>query len=270
MMSQMIDSQDSSISSIESSIFAEDIVVFLKKNLQFKEVCRQVLYQRIINQAAEFRNLIVSSEDIQAEADRQRRDFRLEKASDTLAWLNEQMITPDDWENGIRDRLITQKLKTALFAQEVDVFFAQNRLDFEQILLYQIIVPYEQLAQEIFYQIEEREISFYEAAHLYDIDERRRYHCGYEGKLYRWTLKPEMAAVIFAAQAGELIPPIQDEQGYHLLIVEEFIPATLTEETRQEIQQRMFQDWLVSELNYVLHSGTSPETANHHQEHPIS
>jgi parvulin-like peptidyl-prolyl isomerase len=257
----MIDSVESFISSVDSSISSEEIVLFLKKNLQFREICRQVLCQRIIDQAAYSRNLIVTPEEVQAEADRLRRDLKLEKAADTLAWLTEQMITVDDWEGGISDRLLTQKLKADLFTKEVDVFFAQNRLDFEQILLYQIIVPYEKLAQELFYQIEEREISFYEAAHLYDIDERRRHQCGYEGKLYRWTLKPEMAAVIFAADAGELIQPIQDEQGYHLLMVEEFISATLTEEIRQDIQQRLFQEWLVGELNYVLHSGTASEAS---------
>jgi parvulin-like peptidyl-prolyl isomerase len=257
----MVDSVALSLDPIDPSISAEDIVALLKKNVQFRETCQQVLCQRIIDQAAQARNIVVTPEEIQAEADRQRHDLQLEKAADTLAWLTEQMITVDDWESGLRDRLLTQKLQAALFAKDVDGFFAQNRLDFEQILLYQIIVPYEQLAQEIFYQIEEREISFYEAAHLYDIDERRRYQCGYEGKLYRWTLKPELAAVIFAAEAKQLIQPIHDEQGYHLLVVEEFIPALLTEQIRQDIQGRMFQDWLAGELNYVLH-GPNPQIAS--------
>jgi parvulin-like peptidyl-prolyl isomerase len=258
----MIDSVELSIPSIESSISPEEILFFLKKNLQFREVCRQVLSQRIIDHAASARELRVNPEELQAEADRLRRDLQLEKAADTVTWLTEQMITVEEWESGIRDRLLTQKLQESLFGQEVEGFFAQNRLDYEQILLYQIIVPYEKLAQEIFYQIEEREISFYEAAHLYDVDERRRYQCGYEGKLYRWTLKPEMAAVIFAAEPGQLIQPIQDDQGFHLMIVEEFIPATLTESTRQEIQQRMFQDWLAGELNYVIHSSDSHEESS--------
>ncbi len=256
----MIDSVETSISSIETSISSEEILFFLKKNLQFREICQQILSQRIIDQAAQDRNLIVTPEEIQAEADRLRRDLKLEKSADTLAWLTDQMITVDEWERGLYDRLLTQKLQNTIFSKEVEGFFAQNRLDFEQIVLYQIVVPYAQLAQEIFYQIEEREISFYEAAHLYDVDERRRYHCGYEGKLYRWTLKPEMAAIIFAAEPRQLIQPIQDDEGYHLLIVEEFIAATLNEQTRQEIQQRMFQEWLAGELNYVLHSRSNQES----------
>jgi len=242
---------------VEASVELDDIVSFLKRDIQFKEVCHKILYQRVINQAAQERGLIVTPEEIQAEANQLRREKRLEKAYDTLVWLADQMITADDWEAGICDRLMAKKLAQFLFAKEAEKFFAQNKLDFDQILLYQIIVPYERLAHEIFYQIEEQEISFYEAAHLYDIDERRRQQCGYEGKLYRWSLKPDLAAVVFSAQIGAVIGPLTTEQGYHLLLVEEFIPAELTPERYQDIIDRMFKDWLTSELNYRLHSQTA-------------
>ena len=237
-----------------ASIEPSEIVGFLKKDIQFKEIIQKILEQKIINQAAQERGLIVTPEEIQAEADRLRREKRLEKASETLAWLAEQMITAEDWEAGIRDRRLAEQLAEHIFAKEVEKFFAQNRLDFEQILLYQIIVPYGRLAQEILYQIEEQEISFYEAAHLYDIDEKRRHQCGCEGKLYRWSLKPDIAAVVFSAQPGEVAGPLQTEQGHHLLMVQEFIPAELTSERYQEILGNMFKQWLATELNYMLHN----------------
>ena len=232
----------------------DEIVRWLKKKIQLKEVCQKILYQRIIEQAAQSRGLTVTPEEIQGDADRLRREKRLEKAADTLAWLAAQMITDDDWETGIRDRLLANKLAESLFTQEVEKFYAQNRLDFDQILLYQIIVPNDRIARELLYQIEEEEISFYHAAHLYDIDERRRQQCGYEGKLYRWSLKPDIAAVVFSAQPGQVIGPLQTEQGSHLLVSEEFIPAELTPERYQDILNRMFNEWLASELNYMLHN----------------
>ena len=240
-----------------TSITPDEVINFLKKNMQLKEVCQNILYQRVTEQAAQERSLAVTPEDIQAEAELLRREKRLEKAADTLAWLADQIITADDWEAGIRDRLLAQKLAESLFAKEVEKFFAQNRLDFDQILLYQIIVPDERIARELLYQIEEEEISFYHAAHLYDVDEKRRQQCGYEGKLYRWSLKPDIAAVVFNAQAGQLIGPIQTEQGFHLMATEEFISAELTSETYQNILNRMFKEWLAIELNYVLHNHTS-------------
>ena len=244
------------------NVSPDEVVSFLKKTLQYNEARLGVLQQIIVNRTAAARGIEVDSQEIQSDADRQRRERRLERAAETFTWLSEQQITPEEWEAGIRDRLLAEKLRQELFGGEVERYFVQNRLDFEQIVLYQIIVPYEQLANELFYQIEESEISFFEAAHLYDIDADRRQYCGCEGKLYRWSLKPEIAAVVFAATPGQVIHPIQTEQGFHLLQVEEFIPAQLTPETRQEILQRLFQDWLNSELNYWLNPYNMGEQEN--------
>jgi hypothetical protein len=37
-------------------------------------------------------------------------------------------------------------------------------------------------------------------------------------------------------------------------MVEEFVAAELTPERYQEILDRMFKEWLVSELNYMIYS----------------
>ncbi len=254
----------------KSSIKLEEIVSFLKENLQIKDIYQNILFQRIINSAAQERDLTVTPEEIQLHAERLRHQKHLEKAADTFAWLEDQMITPEDWEAGIRNTLLRKKLAEFLFAKEVEKFFGQNKLNFDQVILYQIIVPYEKLAREIFYQIEEEELSFYLAAHLYDIDEKRRYHCGYEGKRYRWSINAEFAARIFAANPKEVIFPFRTDELYHISMVEKFIPAELTPEVYEEILDKMFDEWLASELNYMLHNsggkedGTEPDSTDNH------
>ena len=239
---------------VKAAVEVKQIVHFLKKEVQFKAVWQKILCQRIINQAAKERNLTITPDEIQVEAEQLRRQRRLEKASDTIDWLTDQMISAEDWEAGICDRLLAKKLSEHLFADQVESYFAQNRSNYEQILLYQIIVPYEPVAFELFYQIEEQEISFYEAAHLYDIDEKRRDYCGCEGKIYRWSLEPDIATAVFSAKPGEVVAPIKTEQGYHLFRVEEFIAAQLTPEVSNKIVQRLFEKWLESELNYLLYN----------------
>ncbi|AFY49425.1 parvulin-like peptidyl-prolyl isomerase [Nostoc sp. PCC 7524] len=235
-------------------IAPEEIVNFLKQEMNFKEVYQKILFNKVIGQVAEERGITVTTEEIEAEANRQRREKRLEKAADTMAWLADQLVTPDDWEIGIRDRLLSQKLAHVLFAEEVEAFFIKNKLDFEQVILYQIIVNSEKLAQEIYYQIEDGEISFYEAAHLYDINYTRRQKCGYEGKIYRFNLQLNIASVVFRSQPQELIGPLQTEQGYHLLMIKELLPAELTPEKYRELLNNMFHKWLDIELNTRLNS----------------
>ena len=149
----------------------EEIINCLKTETQLKEVCTKILSQRIIEKVAEQKDISVNTEEIEIEANRQRREKRLEKASDTIKWLDGQMLALLDWEVGIRNLLLKKKLASTLFGKEVEQFFTQNRSKFEQVILYQLIVKDEKLAQELYYQIEEGEISFYQAARLYDIDE---------------------------------------------------------------------------------------------------
>lgn len=235
------------------SIQPEEIIDVLKQETLFKSVCQKVVHRKVIAQAAIEKGITVTSEEIQAEADNIRYTKRLEKASDTLAWLKEQMIAPDEWEEGIAAQLLAKKLANHLFDKEAEKYFAQTRLDFDQLILYQIVVPYEQLAQEIFYQIEEEELSFYEAAHYYDIDEDRRYRCGYEGRVSRWNIEPEVAAAVFGASVGEVVGPLKTDLGYHLFLVKKIIQAELTPERRQEIIDKLFYEWLASESNYMIH-----------------
>lgn len=240
------------------SIEPEEVIEFLKQEMLLKGICQQISYQKIIDRAARERNIEISPEEIQVEADSIRHQKRLENASDTLGWLEEQMLTPTEWETGIKKRLLAQKLAEHLFASEVEAYFAKNCLDFDRFILYQIVVADRQLAQEIFYQIEEEEISFYQAAHLYNIDEKRRHHCGYEGKISRWNLPPRLAEAIGNAQEGEVIEPIAIEQDrkpeYHLVMVEKFIRAELTPEIHQTIVNRLFKQWLESEFNSLVHN----------------
>ena len=229
----------------------KEIIHCLKTELQLKKVCIKILYQRIIEKTAQQKGISVSTDEIEIEANRQRREKRLEKASDTVRWLEQHMLTPLDWEVGIRNNLLRQKLAITLFGKEVEQFFIQNRCKFEQVVLYQFVVSSEKLAQELYYQIEESEISFYQAARLHDIDENRRYKCGYEGKVYRWAVIPQIAPLVFNASPQQLVGPVKTDYGYHLFMVEHYIPAELTPKRYQEILDNMFQQWLDAELDYT-------------------
>ncbi len=235
---------------IAASPAPDEIVKFLRKNVQYKEVCQQIVYQRIVQKVARDRGICVTSQEIQYEAAQFRQRYRLQQSADTLAWLADQQMTPDDWESGICDRLLVQKLTKTLFNQEVEQYFAKNRFQFDRVVLYQMIFSDEQLAQDVFYQIKNSEISFYEAASRYGRDEQPPC-CDY-AQFYRWMLNPKIAASVFDQQIGQVLEPVEIEQGYHLIKVERILSAELTPELRQELLNQRFQTWLKSELNCVL------------------
>ncbi|AKG23214.1 peptidylprolyl isomerase [Calothrix sp. 336/3] len=226
----------------------EEIINFLKSKFYFRGIHQEIIIQKLIQQTAQAEKIIVTTEEIELEAEKQRREKGLEKVQDTLDWLDRELIHPSDWENSIYHQILAEKLAHILFASEVEKFFVQNRQDFEQVRLYEILLQDAKLAQELYYQLVEKEISFYEAAHIYEIDELRKYQCGYVGKVYRWQLAPELATVVFNALPTHIIEPIKTTAGYHLLMVEEFLNAELTPQRYQEILNHLFQQWLKQEL----------------------
>lgn len=239
---------------LEKIVTPQEIVDFLKSTIQFKSVCHNILSKSIILEHAARTSLSITDSEVQVEVDTFRRQMGLEKASDTLAWLEGESIDPGDWEIGIRDRLLTQKLKEFLFEKDIEKVFYQNRVHYDKVMLYQLIVSSERLAQELFYQIDNQEISFFEAAHSYDIDEERRDRCGYQGLLARSAMTAVLGAAVFGAEAGVLIPPVCTDEGYHLLLPQKFVKANLTDEIRETILEQLFHEWLMSELNHRIQS----------------
>jgi parvulin-like peptidyl-prolyl isomerase len=232
-----------------------EIVDFLGHELQLREVCQKIICQKIIKQAAQARGLNITPEEIRHEADRIRYQEHLENPSATFDWLATQFIRLSEWEQGIQNRLLAQRLAEAMFSHEAEKFFAEHSAEFDQILLYKITVPYERLSQELFYQIEEEEISFYEAAHLYNMDRNCRFYCGYQGIQYRRDLKPDVAEKVFTATEGEVIGPIKvAAEAYDLLLVEALIPAKLTAELHRSLIDQLFHTWLEAELSLHGHS----------------
>jgi parvulin-like peptidyl-prolyl isomerase len=238
---------------IDLQVSPEDIVAFLKQELQYKQIVQGVLYQRVIQATSVDRAIQISPQEIQVMGDQFRMAHALEKVSETIAWLQAQDITVEDWERGIHHRLLAQQLAEDLFASEAERRFAEQRLDYDRVVLYHLEVPYEPLVHELFYQIDEDELSFYEAAHLYDSNPDRRQRCGFEGIVGRWEMPPQFATQIFGAPVQQVTEPLPDKDGYHLFWVEEVISGQLTEEIRQNIIQNAFQTWLESELTYYRH-----------------
>jgi hypothetical protein len=58
--------------------------------------------------------------------------------------------------------LLHQKLADSLFFVAAERYFYEHQADFDQVVLYQIIVPYERVIDDIVYQLRFQELSFYE------------------------------------------------------------------------------------------------------------
>ena len=61
--------------------------------------------------------------------------------------------------------------------------------------------------------------------------------------LQRQEIEPELE-VIFAAQPGDVLQPVQTDKGYAIARVLAFTPARLDEQTVTAIKKILFEEWL--------------------------
>jgi parvulin-like peptidyl-prolyl isomerase len=233
------------------SISQAEIIEQVKLSCQIPTVLESIIFRKIIASAAQEMGIRVETSDLQQAADQIRWVNRLQKAENTWNWLQTHHLSLDDFEVLAQANLLAAKLAQALFGERVAPFFAEHRLDYMQIALYEIILADEDLAIELFYAIEEQEISFREVAEQYIPEPELRRTGGYRGVVSRTSLAPELSAAIFSVTPPQLLKPIATSKGIHLIKVEEFIEPQLDQELHSKIMSDLFTDWLKQQATQI-------------------
>jgi len=139
--------------------------------------------------------------------------------------------------------------------------------------MYEVVLNDEDLAMELFYAVQEGEMSFYEVAHQYIQDKELRRKGGYRGMVQRKELKPEISAAVFAAKPPQVLKPILTSSGAHLILVEEIIQPQLNEKLHQKIVSDFFSEWLkqqIAEVEVITHLDSSSLSSNLKPKLPLS
>ena len=233
------------------TISVSDIIRNLKLSSQVPGMVEAIASQKIIQEAAQTAGIIVTPAEVQEAGDNLRLANKLVKVQDTLAWLAKHHLSVDDFEELVYNKVLAKKLADYLFGGEVERFFYQHQLDYVSAITYEVIFDDRDLALELFYAIEEGEISFPEVARLYIQDPESRCNYGYQGRRHRKDFRPEIAASVFAATPPQVIKPIGTAKGVYLIWVEEINQPQLDEQLRQTIITELFSDWLDQQVKSI-------------------
>ena len=231
------------------NITNEDILKQLKLSRRFSKIKQEIITQKIITQKAEEEKIIIRDRELQSAADNYRLKNNLLTAADTMEWLEENNLDLDNFETIIYQKLLANKLAKHLFEEQVEDYFYKHQIDYQQTIIYEIVLDDFDLAMELFFGIQEREFSFWELARQYIQDRELRCRGGYQGILQRTELKPEISAAVFAAKAPQILKPINIGKFTHLIFVEEIIQPELNENLREEIIQQLYKQWLQQQLS---------------------
>ncbi|MDJ0900524.1 MAG: peptidylprolyl isomerase [Xenococcus sp. MO_188.B8] len=233
------------------TITKEDILHQIKLSCKIPEMVEQIIIRKIITEAVEKVGIEVTTEELQKAANQMRAMNKLNDAKATWVWLEENSLSLDDFEEIVHINLISRKLSNHLFADKVEPYFYEHQLDYAGAIIYEIVLDDEDEAFELFYEIQEGEISFSEAGQQYIQDPELRRKGGYRGKVNRTEMKPEVSAAIFATTSSQILKPIVTADGIYLVSVEEIVKPELDEKLYQKIMWDLFAEWLEQQQEQV-------------------
>ncbi|MCV3212308.1 peptidylprolyl isomerase [Plectonema radiosum NIES-515] len=230
------------------TISNSDIIRSLQLSCQIHDFLEAIAFKTIITEAAQEAGIQVEEEEIQKESEKLRLEHKLVKAKDTWNWLRKHHLSLNEFEELVRDKVLSQKLANHLFSTQVERVFYERKLEYIAAITYEIIFDDRDLALELFYALEEGEATFQEIARLYIQEPELRRAGGYQGLRHRKDFRPEIAAAVFAATAPEILKPITTQKGVYLIWIEEIIQPQLDEQLRQKIITELFSAWLKQQL----------------------
>ena len=226
----------------------------VKISCQVNQIIDIIAIHKIINDAADQAGIKIDKEELQQAMDSIRAAKKLIKADDTWTWLQKHYLSLDDFKELAQINLLSTKLANHIFAKQVEPFFLSNQLDYFAAVTYEVVLDNEDLAWQLFYQLQKNDITFPDVARQYIKETELHRVGGYCGLKYRHNFNPEIAACVFAAHPPQIIKPIVTQKGIHLIYVEEIIQPQLDEQLRSNILEQLFSTWLkqqVEELQII-------------------
>lgn len=221
-----------------------DIITSIKLSCQIPSIIEAIAFKTIITETAREAGVEVTPDEIQQEGDKLRLEKKLVKAKDTWSWLEKHQLSVKEFEELVQYKALSRKLANHMFSPHVEKYFYDHRLDYEKAATYEVIFEDRDLALELFYAIEEGEVTFAEIARQFIQEPEPRRAGGYQGMRRRKEFRPEIAAAVFAASAPSILKPITITKGVYLIWVEEIIQPELNEELREKIISELFSEWL--------------------------
>lgn len=231
------------------TISAQDILHQLKLSCQIPSVVEQIVTRKLVIDAAAEAGIKVEAEELQQAADQIRLISKLKTADETWEWLKKNCLSLDDFEEMVYTNVISGQLAQHLFGDKIEPWFVEHQLDYAGAVIYEVVLDDEDLAMELFYALQEGEMSFFEIAQQYIQDTELRRRGGYRGIVRRTEMKPEISAAVFGAKPQQVLKPIVTAKGVHLILVEGVVKPQLDNTLRHQIGADLFSEWIKQQFN---------------------
>lgn len=174
-------------------------------------------------------------------------------------WLLKNGITYTEFKQQISFRIQQEELKSSITADEVQNYFDQRKADLERVVFSRIVVESVDSARNLKEKAEQGS-DFNQLAKEHSIVDDAIVG-GVMAPIIRSQMPEVIREAMRSAQPGQLVGPLQIEQRYCLLRVEQCLPASLDGSLKCEIEEQIFQQWLTEKLQQVSIKLNIPESS---------
>ena len=162
-------------------------------------------------------------------------------------WCQIKGVTLDYFKTVVLRELQVQKFKQLRFAGQVESEFLRIKSELDQVEYSLIQLTHLPQAQELYFQLRDDGADFAQLAHQYSLG-AERLTGGRVGPLPLSTLPIEVAALFRSEQTGTVYGPIPVADGFWVVRLEQFTAARLTETTRVDLINRLYNQWLQKQI----------------------
>jgi hypothetical protein len=165
-------------------------------------------------------------------------------------WCQRQGFTPEYFKAVVVRELRIQKFKQLRFANQVESEFLRIKTDLDQVEYSLIQLTDLALAQEVYFQLRDDGAEFARLAQRYSLGSERQTG-GWIGPISLSALPIEIATLFRNQQTGIVYGPVPVADIFWIVRLEQFTAARLTEATRTMLINRLYNQWLQTQVKVV-------------------
>ena len=166
-------------------------------------------------------------------------------------WCQQKEITLDYFKAVMMREWQLQKFKQLRFADQVESEFLRIKSDLDRVKYSLIQLDDQSLAQEVYFQLRDDGVEFAQLAQEYSLG-GERHTGGLVGPVALSTLPIDIADLFRHQQTGTVYAPVPVNNRFWVVRLERVIAARLTEVTRTAVVDRLYTQWLQTQVQRVI------------------
>lgn len=172
---------------------------------------------------------------------------QLKSEDDLQSWLSRQGMHRDQLDHLMTRSLRLEKFKHQTWDHQVESYFLQRKAKLDRVIYSLIRTNSLELAQELYFRIQEGEQSFSELARIHSQGPEAQTG-GLIGPVELSVPHPVLANVLASSQPGQISPPTRLMEWIVLVRLEQFLPAQLDDTMRPRLLNELFDEWIQTQM----------------------